>query len=142
MTPLTALAAAELALRAGILAGVLNILTADSDNSIAIGKVFCASDVVRHISFTGSTEVGRILMAQSAPTVKKLSLELGSNAPFIVFDDADVTRPLKVPWPANIAIGVRPNAVHLMYPSRLILFSKEQTHVRQSSNLAIWRSPC
>jgi len=52
--------------------------------------VFCASDVVRHISFTGSTEVGRILMAQSAPTVKKLSLELGGNAPFIVFDDADI----------------------------------------------------
>jgi len=52
--------------------------------------VFCASDVVRHISFTGSTEVGRILMAQSAPSVKKLSLELGGNAPFIVFDDADI----------------------------------------------------
>jgi len=90
LTPLTALAAAELAIRAGIPAGVLNILTADSDNSIAIGKVICASDVVRHLSFTGSTEVGRILMAQSAPTVKKLSLELGGNAPFIVFDDADI----------------------------------------------------
>ena len=90
LTPLTALAAAELAVRAGIPAGVLNVLTADSDNSIAVGKVFCASDIVRHISFTGSTEVGRILMAQSAPTVKKLSLELGGNAPFIVFDDADV----------------------------------------------------
>ncbi len=90
LTPLTALAAAELAIRAGIPAGVLNVLTADSDNSIAIGKVLCASDVVRHISFTGSTEVGRILMAQSAPTVKKMSLELGGNAPFIVFDDADI----------------------------------------------------
>ena len=90
LTPLTALAAAELAIRAGIPAGVLNMLTADADNSIAIGKVLCASDVVRHISFTGSTEVGRILMAQSAPTVKKLSLELGGNAPFIVFDDADI----------------------------------------------------
>ena len=90
LTPLTALAAAELAVRAGIPAGVLNILTADSDNSIAMGKVICASDVVRHISFTGSTEVGRILMAQSAPSVKKLSLELGGNAPFIVFDDADI----------------------------------------------------
>ena len=90
LTPLTALAAAELALRAGIPAGVINIITADADNSIAVGKVFCASDVVRHISFTGSTEVGRILMAQSAPTVKKLSLELGGNAPFIVFDDADL----------------------------------------------------
>lgn len=90
LTPLSALAAAELAMRAGIPAGVLNVLSADANNSIAIGKVLCASDVVRHISFTGSTEVGRILMAQSAPTVKKLSLELGGNAPFIVFDDADV----------------------------------------------------
>ncbi|MEN9624267.1 MAG: Succinate-semialdehyde dehydrogenase GabD [Pseudomonadota bacterium] len=89
-TPLTALAAAELAIRAGIPAGVLNIITADGNNSIAIGQVLCASDVVRHISFTGSTEVGRILMAQSAPTVKKMSLELGGNAPFIVFEDADI----------------------------------------------------
>ena len=90
LTPLTALAAVELACRAGIPAGVINILTADSANSIAIGKALCASDVVRHISFTGSTEVRRILMAQSANTVKKLSLELGGNAPFIVFDDADI----------------------------------------------------
>ena len=90
LTPLTALAAAELAMRAGIPGGVLNMLTADAGNSIAIGKVLCASDVVRHISFTGSTEVGRILMAQSAPTVKKMSLELGGNAPFIVFEDADI----------------------------------------------------
>ena len=88
LTPLSALAVAELAIRAGIPAGVLNVLTADS--SVAIGKVLCASDVVRHISFTGSTEVGRVLMAQSAPTVKKMSLELGGNAPFIVFDDADI----------------------------------------------------
>jgi len=77
-------------MRAGVPAGVFNLLTADSDNSIAIGKALCASDVVRHISFTGSTEVGRILMAQSAPTIKKMSLELGGNAPFIVFDDADI----------------------------------------------------
>jgi succinate-semialdehyde dehydrogenase/glutarate-semialdehyde dehydrogenase len=90
LTPLTALAAAELAMRAGIPAGVLNVLTGDSDNSIAIGKVLCASPVVRHLSFTGSTEVGRILLVQSAPTVKKVALELGGNAPFIVFDDADV----------------------------------------------------
>ena len=90
LTPLTALAAAELAVRAGIPAGVLNVITADSDNSIAIGKVICDSDTVRHLSFTGSTEVGRILMAQSAPSIKKLALELGGNAPFIVFDDADV----------------------------------------------------
>ena len=90
LTPLTALAAAELAQRAGLPPGVLNVLSADSARSIAIGQVLCASDTVRHLSFTGSTEVGRILMAQCAPTVKKLALELGGNAPFIVFDDADL----------------------------------------------------
>ncbi|MFM9914960.1 MAG: NAD-dependent succinate-semialdehyde dehydrogenase [Rhizobacter sp.] len=89
-TPLSALAVAELAQRAGLPAGVLNIVTADSDRSIEIGKVLCTSDTVRHLSFTGSTEVGRILAAQCAPTIKKLSLELGGNAPFIVFDDADL----------------------------------------------------
>jgi len=89
-TPLSALAVAELAQRAGMPAGVLNVLTADAENSIAIGKVLCSSDTVRHLSFTGSTEVGRILAAQCAPTIKKLSLELGGNAPFIVFDDADI----------------------------------------------------
>ena len=89
-TPLSALALAELAQRAGMPAGVLNIITADADNSIEIGKVLCSSDVVRHLSFTGSTEVGRILARQCAPSIKKISLELGGNAPFIVFDDADV----------------------------------------------------
>jgi succinate-semialdehyde dehydrogenase/glutarate-semialdehyde dehydrogenase len=89
-TPLSALALAELGIRAGIPNGVINILTADADNSIAIGKTLCESPTVRHISFTGSTEVGRILMAQSAPTVKKLALELGGHAPFIVFEDADI----------------------------------------------------
>ncbi len=89
-TPLTALAAAELAQRAGMPAGVLNVLTADAEQSVDVGKALCESDVVRHLSFTGSTEVGRILMAQCAPTIKKLSLELGGNAPFIVFDDADL----------------------------------------------------
>ena len=89
-TPLSALACAELAQRAGMPPGVLNIVTGDADSSIAIGQVLCDSDVVRHLSFTGSTEVGRILMKQCAPTIKKLSLELGGNAPFIVFDDADI----------------------------------------------------
>jgi succinate-semialdehyde dehydrogenase/glutarate-semialdehyde dehydrogenase len=89
-TPLSALACAELAQRAGMPAGVLNVITADSQQSIEVGKALCASDTVRHLSFTGSTEVGRILMQQCAPTIKKLSLELGGNAPFIVFDDADV----------------------------------------------------
>jgi len=86
-TPLTALALAALAEQAGFPAGVFNVLTGDP---VAIGGELTASPVVRKLSFTGSTEVGRLLMAQSAPTIKKLSLELGGNAPFIVFDDADV----------------------------------------------------
>ena len=90
LTPLSALALAELASRAGIPDGVINVLTADADQSIAIGKALCASPTVRHLSFTGSTEVGRILMAQCAPTVKRLGLELGGHAPFIVFEDADI----------------------------------------------------
>ncbi len=86
-TPLSALALAVLAEEAGIPAGVLNIITGDARE---IGGVLTASPIVRKLSFTGSTEVGRILYAQSAPTLKKLSLELGGNAPFIVFEDADI----------------------------------------------------
>ncbi|MFZ3324063.1 MAG: NAD-dependent succinate-semialdehyde dehydrogenase [Usitatibacter sp.] len=86
-TPLSALALAELAERAGFPKGVLNIVTGDP---APIGQELCASSVVRKVTFTGSTEVGRILMRQSADTIKKLSLELGGNAPFIVFDDADL----------------------------------------------------
>ena len=86
-TPLTALALGELAQRAGIPAGVLQIVTGDSK---MIGGVLTKSDVVRKLSFTGSTAIGRLLMAQCADTVKRVSLELGGNAPFIVFDDADL----------------------------------------------------
>jgi succinate-semialdehyde dehydrogenase/glutarate-semialdehyde dehydrogenase len=89
-TPLSALALAELALRAGFPAGVFNVVPADEANSIEVGKALCESQTVRKLSFTGSTAVGRILMQQSAPSLKKLSLELGGNAPFIAFDDADV----------------------------------------------------
>jgi succinate-semialdehyde dehydrogenase / glutarate-semialdehyde dehydrogenase len=89
-TPLSALAMAELAHRAGLPPGVLNVITADAERSIEVGKVLCDSPIVRHLSFTGSTPVGRILMQQSAPTIKKLGLELGGHAPFIVFDDADL----------------------------------------------------
>ncbi len=89
-TPFSALAMAELAHRAGIPKGVLNVVTGAADSSPAIGQELCANTKVRKISFTGSTEVGRILMRQSADTIKKLSLELGGNAPFIVFDDADL----------------------------------------------------
>lgn len=87
-TPLSALALAELAVRAGIPGAVFQVLT--TSDARTMGGVLTASPVVRKLSFTGSTEVGRILMAQSAPTVKRLSLELGGNAPFIVFDDADL----------------------------------------------------
>jgi len=86
-TPLSALAMAELGQRAGIPAGVFSVITGDAR---AIGGVLTASPVVRKLTFTGSTEVGRILATQCAPTLKKMSLELGGNAPFIVFDDADL----------------------------------------------------
>ena len=86
-TPLSALALAVLAERAGVPPGVLNVVTGMPKE---IGAVLTASPVVRKLSFTGSTEVGRLLMQQCAPTIKKLSLELGGNAPFIVFDDADL----------------------------------------------------
>ncbi|QID17792.1 NADP-dependent succinate-semialdehyde dehydrogenase [Nitrogeniibacter mangrovi] len=86
-TPFTALALAELADRAGLPPGVFNVLTGDTR---AIGGELTSNPVVRKLSFTGSTEVGRTLMAQCAPTIKKLSLELGGNAPFLVFDDADL----------------------------------------------------
>ncbi|HZX83593.1 MAG TPA: NADP-dependent succinate-semialdehyde dehydrogenase [Reyranella sp.] len=86
-TPYSALSLAELAERAGIPRGVFNVVTG---SATAIGGELTANPVVRKLSFTGSTEVGRALMAQSAATIKKVSLELGGNAPFIVFDDADL----------------------------------------------------
>ncbi len=89
-TPLTALALAELAARAGFPAGVINVVTGSAASAPKIGGELTSNPVVRKLSFTGSTEVGRLLMAQCAPTVKKVSLELGGNAPFIVFDDADL----------------------------------------------------
>ncbi|WP_321944276.1 NAD-dependent succinate-semialdehyde dehydrogenase [Paraburkholderia tropica] len=89
-TPLTALALAELARRAGVPAGVCNIVTADAQRSIEVGRVLTTDPRVHHVSFTGSTEVGRILLRQCASTVKKCAMELGGHAPFIVFDDADL----------------------------------------------------
>ena len=86
-TPYSALALAELAERAGFPPGVLNVIIGKASK---IGGEMCANPAVRKLSFTGSTEVGRLLMQQVAPTIKKLSLELGGNAPFIVFDDADL----------------------------------------------------
>ena len=87
-TPLSALALAELAHRAGLPAGVMNIVT--GMDAPAMGRALCDDDRIRKMTFTGSTEVGRILMRQSADTLKKMSLELGGNAPLIVFDDADL----------------------------------------------------
>jgi succinate-semialdehyde dehydrogenase/glutarate-semialdehyde dehydrogenase len=86
-TPLSALALAVLAERAGVPAGVFSVITGDAK---AIGAELTSNATVRKLSFTGSTGVGRLLMAQCAPTIKKVSLELGGNAPFIVFDDADL----------------------------------------------------
>jgi len=87
-TPLCALAIARLAVEAGVPAGVLNVVT--GKDASAIGKALCDDPRVRKLSFTGSTPVGKTLYAQCAGTMKKLSLELGGNAPFIVFDDADL----------------------------------------------------
>ncbi|MDM8351052.1 NADP-dependent succinate-semialdehyde dehydrogenase [Pseudomonas sp. sp1636] len=89
-TPFSALALAALAERAGIPAGLLSVIPADVEASREVGAELCANPIVRKLSFTGSTGVGIQLMQQCAPTLKKLSLELGGNAPFIVFDDADL----------------------------------------------------
>lgn len=88
LTPLSATAMAVLAERAGVPAGVFNVIP--STDSAAIGKELCANEKVAKITFTGSTRVGKILMSQCADTIKKMSLELGGNAPFIVFEDADL----------------------------------------------------
>ena len=87
-TPLTALTLADLAEKAGIPVGVLNIVP--SKDAAGVGRVLCEHPDIRKLSFTGSTAIGKLLMKQSADTLKKLSLELGGNAPFIVFDDADL----------------------------------------------------
>ncbi|SEN91926.1 succinate semialdehyde dehydrogenase [Gemmobacter aquatilis] len=89
-TPLSALALAVLAERAGIPAGLFSVVTSDKKGAVGIGKEFCENHAVRKLTFTGSTEVGRILLRQAADQVMKCSMELGGNAPFIVFDDADL----------------------------------------------------
>ena len=89
-TPLTALAIGYLAEQAGLPAGVLNIVTADGPDAPAIGQELTTNPVVRKLSFTGSTEVGKLLMRQAATHIQKVSLELGGNSPFIIFDDADL----------------------------------------------------
>ena len=91
-TPLSALALCQLAEEAGFPPGIFNVVTSDRDHAGPIGKVLCEHPMVTKISFTGSTAVGKILLSQSASTVKKVSLELGGNAPFIVFNSADVNK--------------------------------------------------
>ena len=104
-TPLTALALGELAQRAGFPPGVLNLVTGDA---AAIGQVFCEHEAVRFVGFTGSTEVGKLLMRQAGSAVKKVGLELGGNAPFIVFDDADLDAAVDGAMTRNTATWGRP----------------------------------
>src|SRR5918995_2948608 len=89
-TPLSALAVARLAEEAGLPAGVLSVVTGDAEDAPLIGGEMTSNPIVRKLGFTGSTEVGKLLMRQCADQVTKVSLELGGNAPFIVFDDADL----------------------------------------------------
>ena len=105
-TPLSALALCELAERAGIPAGVLNVVV--GSDAQAIGKVLTQHEKIAKFTFTGSTAVGKILMAQCASTVKKISLELGGNAPFIVFDDADIAEASRIVSPPSSATAARP----------------------------------
>lgn len=100
-TPLSALALCELGKRAGLPKGVVNIVTAHSTTK-DIGRHLCESLDVAGISFTGSTAVGKHLLKQSADTVKKVSLELGGNAPFIVFEDADIDKAVEGKQKANM----------------------------------------
>jgi succinate-semialdehyde dehydrogenase/glutarate-semialdehyde dehydrogenase len=118
-TPLTALALALLAERAGLPRGVLNIVTADGADAPAIGQELTANPVVRKISFTGSTEVGKLLMGQAAKRVQKVSLELGGNSPFIIFDDADLKQAV-----AGIASAKFRNAGQICTAANRILLQR------------------
>jgi succinate-semialdehyde dehydrogenase / glutarate-semialdehyde dehydrogenase len=132
-TPLTALAISYLAEKAGFPTGVYNTVT--SSNSSEIGKELCENKKVRKLSFTGSTPVGKILMEQSAPTLKKLSLELGGNAPFIVFEDADIDEAVK----GAIISKYRHNGQTCVCANRILVqdsiydvFTKKFTHAVQA----------
>jgi len=90
LTPLTAIALKQLADEAGIPPNVFQLIISDTDQTPSIGEELCTNPIVKKFSFTGSTAVGRLLMEQSSSTIKRISLELGGNAPFIVFEDADI----------------------------------------------------
>lgn len=130
-TPLSALALAALAEQAGIPAGVLNIVT--GTDAKAIGAVMTSSQIVRKISFTGSTRVGKLLMEQSADTVKKMSLELGGNAPFIVFDDADIDAAVA----GAIAAKFRNSGQTCVCANRLYVQDKVYDEFAQKLTLAV-----
>ncbi|KAK2004243.1 succinate-semialdehyde dehydrogenase [Colletotrichum falcatum] len=117
--PLTALALAELAHRAGIPAGVVNVITA-LDNTVSVGKVLTTHPIIKKVSFTGSTGVGKLLMNQCSTTLKKLSFELGGNAPFIVFEDADLDAALK----GLIASKFRLSGQTCVCANRILVHSK------------------
>src|ERR1700755_346359 len=91
-TPLCAIALAKLFERAGYPAGVFNVVTSSSASTPEIGAEMCENKLVRHLSFTGSTAVGKFLNAECAKSLKRVSMELGGNAPFIIFDDADIPK--------------------------------------------------
>jgi succinate-semialdehyde dehydrogenase/glutarate-semialdehyde dehydrogenase len=119
-TPLSALAMAELGARAGIPAGVFSVLTGSAKE---IGAEMTANPIVRGLTFTGSTEIGRLLMAQCAPTIKKMGLELGGNAPFIVFDDADLDAAVAGAMASNIATTAKPASVQTAFMCRKVFMT-------------------
>lgn len=119
-TPLSALALAELAERAGVPPGILNVLTCPREHAAEVGLELSTSLNVRKLSFTGSTKVGKILMRDSASTVKKLSLELGGNAPLIVFDDADIENAIN----GVLAAKFRNAGQTCVSPNRLLVQSR------------------
>jgi succinate-semialdehyde dehydrogenase/glutarate-semialdehyde dehydrogenase len=119
-TPLTALAVAYLAQEAGFPKGVLSMFPVDQDRTRVVGTLFCESPIIKKISFTGSTGVGKLLMSQSASTLKKLSFELGGNSPFIVFEDADIDLAV----PAAIGCKLRQSGQTCVCANRLYIHEK------------------
>ncbi|RVU86470.1 NAD-dependent succinate-semialdehyde dehydrogenase [Leucothrix sargassi] len=129
-TPLTAFALAFLAEEAGLPKGLVQVLHGDA---IGIGELLCKSTVVRKLSFTGSTNVGRILMRQSADNIKKLSLELGGNAPFIVFEDADIDAAVK----GAVAAKFRNNGQTCVCPNRFYVHRSVQAEFVEKLSIAV-----
>jgi len=125
---------AELAARAGIPKGVLNVVTGSAK---AIGGELSSNPAVRKLSFTGSTEVGRALMKQCADTIKKLSLELGGNAPFIVFDDADLDAAVEGAIASNTATPARPASARTASTYRTACTTRHRETHREGEGLKV-----